>query len=176
MTLKRRMAYAIYYAFAYYLPARKNPFLGTLSTGIRTWLCRKMVLSCGSGVHINKHVYFGFNDVRIGNNTGIDPNFRLHNSSLTIGDYTMIGDDLLIMGGGHKFMDKNTPISLQGHFDKSSLSIGNDVWIGRRVIILGGVKRIGDGAIIGAGSVVTHDVPDYAIVAGNPATIIKYRQ
>ncbi len=52
--------------------------------------------------------------------------------------------------------------------------IGNDVWIGTGVIILPSVK-IGNGAIIGAGAVVTNDVPDYAIVVGVPAKIIKYR-
>ena len=52
--------------------------------------------------------------------------------------------------------------------------IGNDVWIGRSAIVLSGVN-IGNGAVIGAGSVVTKDVPDYAIVAGNPAKLIRYR-
>jgi virginiamycin A acetyltransferase len=52
--------------------------------------------------------------------------------------------------------------------------IGNDVWVGVNTVILSGV-RIGDGAIIGAGAVVTHDVPAYAIVAGVPARIIRYR-
>jgi virginiamycin A acetyltransferase len=53
--------------------------------------------------------------------------------------------------------------------------IGNDVWVGRNALILPSVKKIGDGAVIGAGSVVTKDVPDFAVVAGNPANIIKYR-
>lgn len=52
--------------------------------------------------------------------------------------------------------------------------IGNDVWVGGNVTILKGIK-IGDGAIIGAGSVVTKDVPPYAIVVGNPGKILKYR-
>lgn len=52
--------------------------------------------------------------------------------------------------------------------------IGNDVWIGSRSILLGAIT-IGDGAIIGAGSIVTQSIPPYAIVAGNPAQIIKYR-
>lgn len=61
-------------------------------------------------------------------------------------------------------------------YDKCAVStyIGNDVWVGANSVILKG-RRIGDGAIIGAGAVVTKDVPSYAIVAGNPAKIIKYR-
>jgi len=56
----------------------------------------------------------------------------------------------------------------------SEVQIGNDVWIGHSAIILAGVT-VGDGAVIGAGSVVTKDVQAYAIVAGNPARIIRYR-
>ncbi len=57
---------------------------------------------------------------------------------------------------------------------KGSVIIGNDVWIGVNTTILSGIK-IGNGVVIGASSVVTHDIPPYAIVAGNPARIIKYR-
>lgn len=61
-------------------------------------------------------------------------------------------------------------------YDKCSVetSIGSDVWVGANAVVLKGVS-IGDGAIIGAGSVVTKDVPPYAIVVGNPARVIKYR-
>lgn len=55
------------------------------------------------------------------------------------------------------------------------LTIGNDVWIGQYAVILPSCDYIGDGAVIGAGSIVTKNVPDYAIVAGNPAKVIKYR-
>ena len=58
--------------------------------------------------------------------------------------------------------------------DLALTKIGNDVWIGRSAIVLSGTS-IGNGAVIGAGSVVTKDVPDYAIVAGNPAKLIRYR-
>lgn len=57
----------------------------------------------------------------------------------------------------------------------SEVIIGNDVWIGMRVIIMPGIK-VGNGVVIGAGAVVTKDVPDYAIVGGVPARIIKFRK
>ena len=59
--------------------------------------------------------------------------------------------------------------------DYEPLIIGHDVWIGWGAIILPGCRRIGDGAIVGAGSVVTQDIPDYAIVAGVPARVLRYR-
>ena len=58
--------------------------------------------------------------------------------------------------------------------NKGDIIIGNDVWIGYEAVILSGIT-IGDGAMIGTRAVVTKDVPPYAIVAGNPAKIIKYR-
>lgn len=58
---------------------------------------------------------------------------------------------------------------------RTKLVIGNDVWIGQNAIILPSVKYIGDGAIIGAGTIVTKDVPDYSIVVGNPGKIISKR-
>jgi serine acetyltransferase len=57
---------------------------------------------------------------------------------------------------------------------KGDIIIENDVWIGAKATIMSGV-RIGNGAIVAAGSVVSKDVPPYAIVAGNPAKVVKYR-
>ena len=74
---------------------------------------------------------------------------------------------------------KILPHEKQEHIFKEHIAshktiIGNDVWTGRNVSIVAGVK-IGDGAVLGTGAVVTHDVPDYAIVVGVPAKVIKYR-
>lgn len=57
----------------------------------------------------------------------------------------------------------------------SGLTIGNDVWIGENTVILPSCHSIGDGAIVGAGAIVTKDIPPYAVVAGNPAKILRYR-
>ena len=84
----------------------------------------------------------------------------------------MIGPELMCYTTNHQTMRTDIPMIKQGFARERPIIIGNDVWIGSRVIILGGV-RIGDGAIIGAGSVVTHDVPPYVVVGGNPARIIK---
>ena len=88
------------------------------------------------------------------------------------------------MNRNHPIMFKSThPYffnSTLGYVNKElipmrSIEIGNDVWVGRNAMILPSVKKIGDGAVIGAGAVVTRDVPDFAVVAGNPAVVIKYR-
>lgn len=101
---------------------------------------------------------------------------------VTIGKFCSIGEDVMIIAGGEHFYNIVSTYPLKDRFKgtqlpirrKGPIIIGNDVWIGTRVIILAGVK-IGDGAVIGAGSVVTHDVPPYAIVAGAPARILRFR-
>ena len=72
-------------------------------------------------------------------------------------------------------LDLSTPMGRQGWTEIRPIIIGNDVWIGARVIILPGI-HVGNGCVIGAGSVVTHDIPDYEIWAGNPAHKIKTRK
>ena len=73
----------------------------------------------------------------------------------------------------HVFLDKYSLICDQGH-ERGDITIGNDVWIAAHVCVLPGVT-IGDGAVCGAGAVVTKDVPPYSVVAGVPAKIIKMR-
>ena len=82
----------------------------------------------------------------------------------------------LFRGGAHSFVDPDRPIGDGPDTPSPPLEIAGDVWIGARAIILPGCKRIGAHSIIGAGAVVTHDVPDYAIVGGNPAKIIRLRK
>ncbi|MCA9994135.1 MAG: acyltransferase [Anaerolineales bacterium] len=92
---------------------------------------------------------------------------------LTIGDSTQIGFKSIVLTYTHQWHD-DIPIIDQG-MEGSPVHIGDDVWIGACVFVLPGVT-IGDHAIVGAGSVVAKDVPLGAIVAGNPARIIKFRK
>ncbi len=104
-----------------------------------------------------------------------------------IGSFTSIANRVIIGGARHPMeWVAMSPVfykgrdSLSKKFSEHQLdddmrtSIGHDVWIGQSSIILSGVK-VGNGAVIGAGSLVTKDVPPYAVVAGNPAILIRYR-
>ena len=168
--------YLFYYCIAQYLPENKFPIVGTIAKHLRIMSCRIVFEKCGRNITIGRKAYWGFNKIEIGDNSGIGPHFTMCHSSLVMGKNVMMAPNLLIIGGTHKFDRTDIPMCQQGSNPKTSLIIGDDVWIGNRVTILSNCKRIGNGAIIGACSVVTKDVPDYAIVAGNPAKVIRYRK
>ena len=85
-----------------------------------------------------------------------------------------MGPEVVILGVNHRFDDCERPMIEQGYHDRKPVAIGDDVWIGTRAIILPGV-RIGRGAIVAAGAVVTRDVNEFDIVGGNPARVIRSR-
>jgi len=166
----------LYYAFARHLPKSTVPVMGKWALLLRRRCCKKMFAACGLKLNVEQGAYFGNGkDVKVGTLVGIGKDFTMHNCILTIDDNVMMGEEVMIIGGGHRFERTDIPMGDQGAKEKTSLHIGGDVWIGARALILPGCSSIGTGAIIGAGSVVTHDVPDYAIVGGNPARVIKYR-
>lgn len=93
---------------------------------------------------------------------------------VSLGRYSMIGPGVKIVGNDHVFLTVGTPIIFSGRPEFKNTLIGRDAWIGAGSIILAGI-RVGDGAIVAAGSVVVKDVGDFEIVGGNPAKLIKKR-
>ena len=164
-----------YYGFAQYLPKSTRP-LGKIFMYIRRVLCSRIFSSCGKKLVVENNVYIGNGkNITVGNEVGLGSNFKSLNRILKIGNYLMMGEDVLFLGGGHKFDRLDIPMAHQSDEPKTPLVIKDDVWIGARVIVLPACQRIGKGAIIGAGSVVTKDIQDYAVVGGNPARVIRYR-
>jgi len=166
----------IYYGFARNLPKSTSLVFGKIALKMRRSLCENLFLKCGKKIIVENKVYFGNgSDIVVGDEVGFGTNFKTLNRTLKIGNYLMMGEDVLFLGGGHSYDRLDIPMGHQSTKSKTPLIIEDDVWIGARVIILPGCIHIGKGVIIGAGSVVTHDIPDLAIVGGNPARILKYR-
>ncbi|HBC91808.1 MAG TPA: antibiotic acetyltransferase [Pelotomaculum sp.] len=106
--------------------------------------------------------------------------------TIQMGKFSGLSVGAKVLGGGEHYLDNVANFSLRSFhlqeinevesdiYAKGPTIIGNDVIIGVNALVISGVK-IGDGAVVGAGSVVTKDVPPYAIVAGIPAKIIRYR-
>lgn len=128
-----------------------------------------------------------FHEFQIGEWTYGNPIIRKGDSTtrLEIGKYCSIASGVQILLGGEHRKDWVTTYpfnvifpeakSIEGHpASKGDISIGNDVWIGLNAIILSGVQ-IGNGAIVGAGSVIVKNVPAYSIVAGNPSRVLGFR-
>lgn len=161
-------------------------------------------ISLGSNVFIGDYTYingFSQNGFHIGNNVRVrefgwmqatsdlnDPGKGLQISDdvyigprcyfgagggIKIGSKVVIGASVELLAENHCFEDSEIPIQDQG-VSRKGIVIEDDVWIGNSVIVLDGVC-IGRGAVIGAGSIVTKDVPANAVVAGNPARILRYR-
>ncbi len=134
-------------------------------------LLKEILGSVGEEVYINTPFNFD-----VGKNIHIGSHF-LSNYNLTIldaaqvhiGDYVMIGPNVLISTAGHPLSPKRRRECIAY---AEPISIGNDVWIGGNVTILPGVN-IGNNVVVAAGSVVTKDIPDNSLVAGVPARIIR---
>lgn len=167
----------LYYGFAKHLPKSTVPVIGKCAKWLRRKCGEHLFARCGTHLNIEQGAYFGSGtDFQVGEWVGIGKNFVSQHRKVVIHDQLLMGEEVRFLGAAHNYDDVNVPISQQGTPDKAELEIMSNVWIGTRAMILPGCKRIGEGAIIGAGSVVTHDVPDYAIVGGNPAKVIRMRK
>ncbi|GGB18978.1 maltose O-acetyltransferase [Agarivorans gilvus] len=125
----------------------------------------------GEDVHMEKsiHIDYGIN-TRIGSHVFINFNFTLLDCApVSIGNHVFIGPNVQLYTAHHP-LDATTRKQHIGFAEP--INIGNDVWIGGNCVILPGVN-IGDGAVIGAGSVVTKDIPSNSIAVGNPCRVQK---
>ncbi len=130
----------------------------------------------GSNFHIDFKTYFRYpSQISIGSNVSINrgcsfyPGYKIKEAKIVIGDNVAIGPEVSFFAAGHDTQDINLK-------DTGALIVvESNVWIGGRSIILQGVK-IGEGAVVAAGSVVTKDVEPYTIVGGIPAKFIKTRE
>lgn len=142
-------------------------------------LLKRQLARCGTRTSFDPltSTFNGIRNISLGDDVFLGPRcfVSVPNVPLSIGDDTVIGPELCVMGGDHKF-------DLSGTLYRDTrvlgvnqpIAIGCNVWIGARVTILKGV-RIGDGAIIGAGSIVTRNVPSMAIAVGSPVRIVGWR-
>ena len=155
------------YFFAKYLPSPVGDVL------------RRLVLSpfarIGKGVLVREGVSIWYpHRLTVGSRVSINEGcFVSAYGGLEIGDDTMIGHRVTIVTSDHEMSDPTVSIRSQG-IRGEGVHIGCDVWIGAHAVILAGVN-IGDGAVIGGGSVVTKDVEPLVIVGGVPARTIGER-
>jgi acetyltransferase-like isoleucine patch superfamily enzyme len=147
----------------YALPGARGSI--TLDPGVH--LYRGTILELGAGP----------GSIHIGAHTHLQPGCVLNAyvADIRIGAGCMIGAQCAFMPYQHRASDPTRPMREQGLTSRGPVVLEDDVWLGVKVCVLDGV-RIGRGAIVGAGAVVTHDVPSYAVVGGVPARVLRSRQ
>jgi len=147
--------------------------IGIISKKFRG-LCGKCILEkCGKNVNIYPKSKFS-SRVELGDNSDIGYCARL-NGKVIIGNDVIMGPEVVVYTINHSTDDTKIAIKYQGNTKEKPVVIGDGCWICARAIILPGV-HIGKNAIVGAGAVVSKNVPDYAVVAGNPAVVKKIRR
>ena len=114
-------------------------------------------------------VYYPWN-LTMGEVSGLGDNAEVYNlAPMRIGNRVLISQEAYLCGGTHDYRESAMPLVA------SPIEIGDDAWVCARAFVGPGV-RIGAGAIVGAASVVVKDVPEWVIVAGNPARLVKERE
>lgn len=171
---RRWVANALYYGFARHLPYSVRPY-SFGARAIRYQICRHMFDTCGRNVNVEYGALINSGaKISIGDNSGIG--YRAFISGpLVIGRNVIMGPNCTFLSINRNTAQVDRTMYAQGYLPEEPPVIEDDVWIGANVTVLPGV-RIGQGSILAAGAVVSRDVPAYAVVAGNPAQVIKYRR
>lgn len=167
----KKLLYVIYLLFFKNTPEDYRPY-ALFFPWIRSMLVRHYLTNCGkkprvkSGAEISPYASLG-DYSELGTRCMIQSNSHLGNN-------VIMGPDVKIYSRNHKFDRVDIPIREQGK-EYLHTYIGNDVWIGANVVVTAGC-RIGHHSIIAAGAVVTRDIPDYSVVGGVPARVLKSRK
>ncbi|MDE0582109.1 acyltransferase [Planococcus sp. A6] len=164
--MRKKMWKLILFTVGSLFPTSYYP-LGDVGKKFRYFCASRVVEEIGENVNIERGSIIQ-NSLKIGDNSGIGVKCVL--GDVVIGKNVMMGPECLIYSTNHYFDKKS--LSFHGKTESKPVVIEDNVWIGARAIILPGVN-IGKGAIVGAGSIVTKNVPPYSIAAGNPAKIVK---
>jgi galactoside O-acetyltransferase len=138
----------------------------------RTELLKKMCAECGENVYIEppfhsnwggKHCHFGKNVYANFNLTCVD------DTHIYVGEYTMLGPNVVLSSAGHPILPELREKIYQYNMP---IHIGRNCWLGAGVVVLPGIT-IGDGSVIGAGSIVTKDIPSGVVAVGNPCRVLR---
>lgn len=146
--------------------------IGKLKKKFYQHRCQKVAKSYGDNFKVNGESYITPNTI-LGNNVNFNGMKIQGNGNVIIGDNFHSGIECMIITSIHNY-DKGNALPYDNTIISKDVIIEDNVWLGNRVTILPGVK-IGEGAIIQAGSVVVKDVEKYAIAGGHPAKTFKYR-
>ena len=146
-------------------------------SGIRIEYPKNIVIESNSYFGINCKIYASeLSKVHIGFNASFNANVMINargKGKISIGNNVLIGPNVVMRSSNHNFEKTFIPVKHQGMIE-GEIIVGDNVWIGSNAVILPNCT-IGEGAIIGAGAVVTSDIRSYTIVAGVPAKLINER-
>lgn len=156
----------------WYIRDKCNVLLRKFQIWRRSRALKKFAQKCGTTPYVGGKCYFS-GKIYLGNNCNFNGMCIQGNGTVIIGNNFHSGIECMMVTQNHDY-DTGAAIPYGTGFEYKTIVIGDNVWLGNRVTITGNT-RIGEGAIVAAGSVVCKDVPPYAIVGGNPAKVIKYR-
>ena len=166
------LVYPIYFLLSLY-PKTSGRF-GRALARLRGLVLKPIFKKMGKRVSIGRFCHFSNpGQIEIGNEAGIGSYCHMV-GPISIGEQTMISDQVWAITVNHAFDDLDIPIGYQGCQPSRPIEIAQNCWIGIRVIILPGVK-IGSGSVIGAGAVLRRDIDRDAVVIGNPAITVRKR-
>ena len=138
----------------------------------RETLLKELFAEIGEGCYVEPplHANWGGHHVHFGRNVYANFNLTLvDDTHIYVGDYTMFGPNVVIATGGHPLLPE---LREKGYQYNASVRIGRNCWIGAGVIIVPGTT-IGDNVVIGAGSIVTRDIPSDVLAVGNPCRVLR---